>query len=389
MYRFMDEDWFQVTFVYRGGCRGSSGTEVYVVGDFCGWNVDEEYRMKSCDEGFKVVVPLQEGFYKYKFLVNGEWLADEHCPHKDNSAFQNSIIFVHMDPNVYGIRPQDPPFREYHRANSGGEHFQVFCPPIPDSILSWGILERQVYVYLPPSYFTNADSQQRYPVVYAHDGQNVFSTPGTHGGPVCGGMYIDGKLDHFWNLGLIPEFILVAIPNSDFVCIGNRKREYCPPILMSTSDAPFVRYVTTVVKNLVDNTFRTLSSPDNTIILGCSMGGLLAFNMAYTSPEIFGCAVCLSPSLWYTDKTDCSTFDLVRNAKSSCRIYIDSGDSEGDNMYETLQMAETLKGCGWEEGRDYSYYLDVASSARYDGITHGEHVWKERLDRALKFAFKV
>ena len=385
----MDEDWFKVTFVYRtDGCKSDSQS-VYLVGDFCGWKVDEDYRMNTCEEGYVVTVPLQEGFYKYKFLVDSKWITDEQCPHRDNSTFNNSIIFVHMDPNVFGIRPQNPPFREYHRPNSrNGGHFKVFCPSIPDSLLAWGVMQRQVYVYLPPSYSSADSNGRRYPVVYAHDGQNLFSTPGTHGGPVCGGMYMDAKIDHFWNLGLIPEFILVAIPNSDFVCIGNRKREYCPPILISTAESPYVKYVVSVVKPLVDSEFRTLTSPANTIVMGSSMGGLLAFNMVYVLPEVFGCALCLSPSFWYTDKTDCTTYDLVRNFKSDCRLYIDSGDSHGDNMYETREMADTLEQCGWKSGEDYVYYLDVGSSARYDGITHCENVWKERLEQALKFAFR-
>lgn len=379
----MDEDWFQVTFVYRR----VDAQNVFLTGDFCGWSTakNESLRMQPCKEGFSIVVPLLEGSYHYKFLVDGEWRTDEWNPHRDASCFGNSIIFVHMDPNVHGLRPQNPPFREYHRPHCDDSHFNVHCPQVPGHIQTWGVLQRQLYVYLPPSYKSNADTH--YPVVYAFDGQNVFSTPGHCGGPAHGGLFLDEKLDHFWSMGLLPEFILVAIPNVDFVCIGNRKREYCSAVIAGTAQSPFVLYMLEVVKSLIDESYRVVSVPEKTVLLGASMGGLLAFCMTYTLSHVFGRAVCLSPSFWYVDKTTSTSYDLVKRSTSNCRFYLDSGDAEGDNMHETKWMAETLELNGWRKGIDYEYFLDKGSSCRYGGITHSEHVWKERILQALKFVF--
>ena len=379
----MDEDWFQVTFVYRRG----DAQNVFLTGDFCGWSTakNESLRMQPCKEGFSLVVPLLEGSYHYKFLVDGEWRTDEWNPHRDANCFGNSIIFVHMDPNVHGLRPQNPPFREYHRPHCDDSHFHVHCPQVPEHIRKWGVLQRQLYVDLPPSYKSNAAAH--YPVVYAFDGQNVFSTPGHCGGPAHGGLFLDEKLDHFWSMGLLPEFILVAIPNVDFVCIGNRKREYCSAVIADTARSPFVLYMLEVVKSLIEGTYRVVSVPEKTVLLGASMGGLLAFCMAYTLSHVFGRAVCLSPSFWYVDKTGSTAYDLVKSSTSNCKFYLDSGDAEGDNMHETKWMAETLELNGWQKGTDYEYFLDKGSSCRYDGATHSEHVWKERILQALKFVF--
>ena len=152
----MDEFWFKVTFIYRNHDAGS----VYLVGDFCGWKTDA-HKMEWSSEGYQITLPLAEGFYHYKFYVDGNWVVDEHNPHRAG-GYGNSIMFVHMDPGVYGIKPQHPPHRDYHRPLADGSQFQVLCPKIPSKIALYGILERLVFVYLPPSY--HSDLNRHYPL---------------------------------------------------------------------------------------------------------------------------------------------------------------------------------------------------------------------------------
>jgi len=376
----MEKEWFNVTFIYRS----HGAKDVYLAGDFCSWNITS-HRMNPCTEGFSVTLLLGEGYYEYKFYVDGHWVVDEHNPHRERT-YGNSIMFVHMDPGVYGLRDQHPPHRDHGRAQ--GDSFQVICPKVPESLSSQGVWTRLVFVYLPPSY--NDGSERHYPVMYIHDGQNVFSTPGYHGGPMLGGLYLDEKLDYFWGQGL-PEFIVVAIPNSDFVCCGNRKREYCPDVLSNTAQHPFVRYIIDVVKTEVDNSFRTLPNAANTYTYGASTGGVISFCMAMYCPDKFSCAISISPSFWFVDKMGATCFDVVRNfnkQKPSCRLYIDSGDGIGDNMFYTREMALLLEEEGWKDGEDFLYYLDKCSDQRDNGETHTEAVWKERLHVGLNFAFK-
>jgi len=95
---------------------------------------------------------------------------------------------------------------------------------------------------------------------------------------------------------------------------------------MDTTADPFIRYMTEVVKKEIDDKFRTLSDPQNTVILGASMGGLSAFVMALTHPHFFSSCICMSPSFWYTDNTNSTAYDLIRSLKEKaeqppCRIY--------------------------------------------------------------------
>lgn len=91
VWQFKDEFWFDVTFIYRSHDAAS----VFLAGDFCGWKTDV-HKMAKCEEGFTITLPLSEGFYHYKFYVDGNWVRDEHNPHQ-GGLFGNSIMFVHMD----------------------------------------------------------------------------------------------------------------------------------------------------------------------------------------------------------------------------------------------------------------------------------------------------
>lgn len=377
-----DDFWFHVTFI----CRRSptQNTDVCLVGDFNGWRVSEQYRMQPCEEGFRVTVLLSEGFYHYKFLVDGEHVSDEANPHV-SGAYGNSIMFVHMDPAVYCMRfppQQQHPRRDYH---SCGSAFHTICPEIPPDIAACGVLRRLIFVYIPPSYFSHPD--RSYPVLYAHDGQNLFSTPEGEGLD-AGGWFLDAKLDHWWAEGLLPEFILVAIPSAELACSGNRQREYSVMEFTSAQEEPFVHYITEVVKAAVDAQFRTNPGPEHTLTLGASLGGLFAFLLAVSRPDVFSGAVCLSPAFWFVDRTNQSTYSLIQSKASSpppCRLYIDSGDGEGDNMVVVRDMATVLEECGWQEGTHYKYHLDRCKERQPLGITHSERVWRERVILGLQF----
>lgn len=423
----MEDFWFNVTFVLKSQAAFhareelcSEFVEVYLAGDFNHWRVDDSYKMKPCPEGFSLTRLLSQGFYHYKFVllvksegsnsgsgaeescgklstvvVKQNWLRDPDNPHV-GGEHGNSIMFVHMDPNVYGIRPQHPPHRDYRRQGSNGSEFQVLCPSLPSDISASGILQRLIFVYLPPSY--GSEEERRYPVVYANDGQNLFSTPAHLGGPCKGGYYLDEKLDHFWEQKLLPEFILVGVPNSDFVCIGNRDHEYCTSEFHDTSQDPYRRFLVEVVKKEIDRKFRTISEAEGTVIMGSSMGGLCAFTLALNHKEVFSACVCISSSFWFVDRNNCTAYDLVRShanknlsllSTSSTtfpRIYIDSSDGPGDNFYETKEMKATLIECGWKEGDKLMYVLDECEDKMEDGVTHSENLWRERILPALQFA---
>ena len=79
---------------------------------------------------------------------------------------------------------------------------------------------RTVRIYLPPSYATRPD--RRFPVLYLHDGQNVFSFAGTNIAFGWGSWELDMTADALSAEGKMQEIIMVGVDNSPA-----RFAEYC------------------------------------------------------------------------------------------------------------------------------------------------------------------
>ena len=350
---------------------------VSLVGDFNGWDT-KAHKMYPCKEGYARCLDLLEGRYEYKFNINGSFMTDSHNEHI-SSAFQNSIIFVHIDSSRdHPPDPPSPPLLEYTRENSSFFYYQIHTPLINELTRKHGIVERPIYVYLPLSYL---DEGRSFPVVYALDGKSVFSSS-VHG------WHLDGMLDELWSKQLIREFILVAVPNGDDIQPGHRIKEYCPRDFHQSN--AFLEYLVQIVKPFVDSNFRTLSDSENSFVLGSSLGGLCAFYLATRFPDIFSGAVCIAPSFWYHDMNDRSIFDILeetRNLKPKFRVYIDSGTGEEDNFYVTRSMAETLGDLDWIPEKDFLYHVDYSVPVSVDDYftTHHHTLWRERIPDALKF----
>lgn len=376
---FRDEFWFSVTFI----CPLPAKKEIFLHGDFNGWKSCEKYRMQLKDGVYQLVLLLSEGYYHYKFFVDGRYERDENNPHVGGS-FGNSVMFVHMDPCVYSMRNDIGILhRSYFRPGWGGKELIVDQIPISSDIASFGVLERPVFVYLPPSYYSIP--KKFYPVMYAFDGQNLFSS---YDGLPCGGWHLDQKLDEWWSSKVLPEFILVGIPNSDYVCIGNRQKEYTAKDFITLEDEPFVQYLLQVIKPAIDQKYNTLSDSSHTFILGASLGGLLAFLLHVSFPNAFSCAVCVSPAFWFIDSRNQSAFTAFKKRSSNnYKLYIDSGDGEGDNKELVREMATLLNESNVEENVNFKYYYDQCKDKVPLNITHAENVWRDRIIIGFKFCF--
>ncbi|NNF07855.1 MAG: hypothetical protein HKN21_13915, partial [Candidatus Eisenbacteria bacterium] len=80
-----------IRFVYEGDYAGS----VSVAGDFNGWNGTATPMTKSGDV-WSVVVSLGPGTHEYKFVVDGQWVADPDNPTRVGD-FGNSAIQIGPD----------------------------------------------------------------------------------------------------------------------------------------------------------------------------------------------------------------------------------------------------------------------------------------------------
>jgi isoamylase len=228
---------------------------------------------------------------------------------------------------------------------------------------------RDVYVYLPPDY---DDEVRRYPVIYMHDGQNLFDTGTAFGRP----WHAEEAVIAAARLGR--PAIVVGVANAG----ADRIAEYSPfPDERhggGRADA-YLDFLVDTLKPVIDQTYRTLREPANTGIAGSSMGGLVSLYAAFTRAHTFGFAAVLSPSLWFAHL---AIFDVVRRAlatmgESRPRIYLDSGAREGER---TLDHARALRNLliegGYREGVDLRWAEDVKGA-------HEEGAWGRRFRKAL------
>ncbi len=226
---------------------------------------------------------------------------------------------------------------------------------------------RDIQVWLPPSY---RKSRKRYPVLYMHDGQNLFD-PATS---FCGQ---DWKLDETAMLlmkrGIVEEFIVVGVANTP-----DRMEEYN---LFRPKGKAYASFLMQVLKPFIDATYRTSPEREQTAVGGSSMGGLFSFQLGWLHPEVFSMAACLSPAFWFNRGR---MYKLVQDGplpEHPVRLYLDAGDLEQQIWRGFHKMTELLKKRGFRMGKDLCAYPDI-------GAVHSEAAWAARLDRPLKFFFK-
>jgi predicted alpha/beta superfamily hydrolase len=234
---------------------------------------------------------------------------------------------------------------------------------------------RDVLVYLPPGY--EADPHRRFPVLYLHDGQNVFDATTSFAGTEWG---VDETAERLVQEGRVAPLIIVAINHGG----AQRADEFAP-----TRDThrhaggqanAYTRFVVDELKPYVDRTFRTHPGPAHTAIGGSSLGGLVTLHIGLEHPEVFGALAVLSPSLWWDRRAMLTRLEALP-ARLPWRIWLDVGTAEGrDTVRNTRALKGILQQKGWRPGTDL-HYLEAPEAP------HSESAWAERVAPMLEFLF--
>ena len=223
---------------------------------------------------------------------------------------------------------------------------------------------RDVVVWLPPSYFKSPE--KRYPVLYAHDGQNIFDHTGGGGDE----WHMDEVADSLMKAGSTEEFIIVGIANTK-----DRWVEYN----VTPEGYNYVTFIAKELKPFIDGHYRTKKDKANTAAIGSSMGGLISFYMVWLYPEVFSKAACLS-SGFYFDEGDIAGQAAKSTARlNGSRLYLDCGDQELDKDFlpDNERMNKILQ-------KNKSIKLKYMT---FPGDKHNEYAWAKRLYIPLTFLF--
>lgn len=238
--------------------------------------------------------------------------------------------------------------------------------------------KRDVLVYLPPGYET--EKKRRYPVLYLHDGQNLFDGATSF---IKGAEWrIDETAQALINARAIQPLIIVGIYNT-----SERTSEYTP-----TSDAKhkggqadlYGRLLVEELKPFIDARYRTLREANHTGLGGSSLGGLVSLHLAFKYPKVFGRVAVFSPSVWWDDKLLLREVRALKK-RTGARIWLDIGTKEGgDEAIEHRNNARSLRDAliakGWRENSDLKYY-------EAEGAEHNEAAWAQRVEPMLRFLF--
>jgi len=221
-------------------------------------------------------------------------------------------------------------------------------------------MEHRFRVFLPPGYGEN--TLKRYPVLYMHDGNNLFLKEEAFLGNTWKTDEVLGMLD---KMNAIDGVIVVGIhPNE-------RQREYTQPGYQD-----YGRFLVETLKPLIDAKYRTRPGPSDTAVMGSSLGGVVSFYLGWQWPEVFGKVACLSSTFTYQD-------DLIERVaaepKRDLKIYLDSGWPR-DNYEATRSMRDRLIWKGYHPGADLLYLA-------FPDAKHDENAWAVRSPIPFQFLF--
>ena len=257
-----------------------------------------------------------------------------------------------------------------------------------------GLPDQRLSIWLPPGYDTSA---KRYRVLYMHDAQNLFDPALSNFNKVWAAD--KAMLGHAKATGEDP-WIIVGIwsPGAD------RYRKYMPEPaykaagsdLRSRMDAfgngkpivsrYYIDWIAGVLKPWADTHLRSLTGPQDTAIIGSSMGGLISLYAFLEHPDVFGRAGCVSTHWPGTapqtvGEPDAEMLDIWQAMISerlgkpgNRRLWFDHGDATLDAHYPPYQAAidEQLEATDWVRGTHWE-------SRFYPGAEHEENAWARRL----------
>ena len=244
-------------------------------------------------------------------------------------------------------------------------------------------VERKLLAYLPPGY---EESDRSYPVVYMHDGRNLFDEAASNDGE----WGVDETMEELADDGI--EAIVVGVPNAG----EDRMAEYAP--FLDTATLPpdmaeqfpegevygdqYLDFLLETVKPAVESAFRTSDDRDETGVAGSSMGGLISLYAQFREPETFGFAGVMSPAVTppFTE-----IFEFVESVGHvDARIHVDVGGEEfaeepaQSEAFEdgARRLADTLEQMGYDENLQFVYEGDAV---------HHESAWRRRFPEMMRF----
>ncbi len=345
------------------GIPAAHATDVlYVTGAFNRWSpADPKSILQKTSSGLEYTLKdLKSGLLEFKF-TRGNWKTLEST--LDGRLVAPRRAIINSDTTLYckieNWRDDFPESTASPRVKLWKD--SLYIPQLENY--------KQVWVYLPEDY---GRSEKRYPVIYMHDGQDLFDEATSQGriGPLEWG--VDETIDSAKNAAIV-----VAIEHHHEK--ERRIREY---YVRPNSDnpevygIPYLDYIVKTLKPAVDQEFRTLPDRAHTVMAGSSMGGLLTFYAGLLYPETFGILGVLSPSIWLDEQNiykEIATIKLPEEIKKQKYFFYGGGNEnrlKPDGSFVTMNEDVLRSSAEFQK-----YGAEIRISINPEG-RHGAWYWR-------------
>jgi len=317
---------FKITFVTGHIPPLKTGADtLFLAGNFNGWNpASKEWRMQLTDHGqYRLVQYLPPGKYSFK-LTRGSWQTVE-CT-RDGKAIADHDFTMSKDTTItVNAEGWQDNFKAAEAVSTASKQVHIVSEKFNMPQLG---RERRVWIYLPADY---SHSHRKYPVIYMHDGQNLF----------------DNRTAGFGEWG-IDEFMDKLPPKDQCIIVGidhggdYRITEYDPydSKYGKGRGDDYVEFLVKTLKPYIDKHYRTMPGTTHTGIAGSSMGGLISMYAELKYPNVFGSAGIFSPAFWIAPPI--YNYAQQQKLAGRSRFYFVCGDAESEDMVTDMQKMVNL-----------------------------------------------
>ncbi len=341
--------------------------DIYVAGNFNNWSTNNPaYRFNENNDGtYGLTINVDPGELKFKF-TRGDW---DRVEGDANGNYRPDRIWD------YDGNPDTLLFTILSWEDSAPSNSTAAANvTILDDAFEMPQLnqQRRIWLYLPPDYAT---SNKRYPVLYMHDGQNLFDQATSFGAE----WQVDESLNTLHAAGDY-GVIVVGIDNGGL----ERLPEYTPwphPDYSGSGKGPaYVNFIVETLKPHIDQNYRTLKEPKYTGIMGSSLGGLISTYGIIEHQDVFGKAGLFSSSYWlYNQPYDHVT---TTGRQADIKVYLIAGQQESqtiDPVSDMYRMEQTMETAGFDAAR-------IRAVDHADG-QHSEWYWAREFPTAYQWLF--
>lgn len=341
-----------------------ANSSIHIVGNFNNWNPgDAAYKLVAGNDGvLTVTLNPAPGTVEFKF-TRGNWDAVEgnanggYLPNRTYQypgGEQTLSLTIGSWEDIGGSNHS-------YTSNVSIVSQDFYMPHLNRN--------RRIWLYLPPDY---EETGKHYPVLYMHDGQNVFDIATSFSGE----WEVDESLNELFANG-DPGIIVVAIDNGG----GERINELTPwpnPQYGGGQGDDYVDFIVETLKPYIDANYRTRPQREYTGIMGSSLGGLVSMYAAIEHQDVFGKAGIFSPSFWFSSEAYNHVAQTGKEA--NMRIFLMAGQNESSTMASDLyNMHSTLQNEGFGQS-------ELKITVHPDGA-HSEWYWSREFPAAYQWLF--